>query len=73
MAGIFLNVVPYLKVGDCGWVVYVEGITEEQMEDLAHGQEIVVRYMLVTVVKSKVCSGPDDSNFLVVSCLKRKG
>ena len=70
MEGTFLNVVPYLKVGDCGWVVHVEGMTEEQMEDIAHGQEIVVRYMLVTVLESKVCSGQDDSNFLVVSCLK---
>ena len=43
MPDTFLKVIPYLKVGDCGFLVYVEGMTEDQMEGLVHGQEIVVR------------------------------
>jgi len=36
-------------VGDCGFLVYVEGMTEDQMEGLVHGQEIVVRLNVVTM------------------------
>jgi len=35
--------------GDCGWMVYVGGMTEEQLEELEHGQEIVVRLNVVTM------------------------
>ena len=38
-----LELIPYFKAGDCGWVVHVGGMTEEQLEGLEHGQEIVVR------------------------------
>ena len=38
-----LEITPYSKAGDCGWMVYVGGMTEEQLEELEHGQEIVVR------------------------------
>lgn len=38
-----LELIPYFKAGDCGWVVHVGGMTEEQLEGLEDGQEIVVR------------------------------
>ena len=37
------DITPCLKAGDCGWVVYVGGMSEDQLEGLQHGQEIVVR------------------------------
>ena len=38
-----------VEAGDCGWVVYVEGMTEEQMEGLEPGQTILVKLNLVTM------------------------
>ena len=36
-----------VEAGDCGWIVYVEGMTEEHMEDLEFGQTVVVKLNLV--------------------------
>ena len=38
-----------VEAGDCGWMVYVEGMTEEQMKRLEPGQTIVVKLNLVAI------------------------
>ena len=38
-----LEITQYLKAGECGWEVYVEGMSEDELEGLEHGQDVVVR------------------------------